>query len=150
MKNFKFGINIFLFLLIFLPVLVFGDVSVTASPNTGITYECVQIGAGPKDANGKATDVYGNCNFENLVAATKKVTDWGAKFALSFSVVVIAVVGGRYMFYADNASERTKTHEMLWKVLIGIAFILAAWLIVTLITKALLGNAVLQSVPNPS
>ncbi len=128
----KFPATIFLFFLFFLPLFTKGAEAPLepGEKGTGITYEC-----GVK-VDGKT--IYGNCDFNDLVAATKKVTDWGAKFALSFSVVVIAFVGGRYMFYADNASERKKTHEMLWKVLIGIAFILAAWLIVTLITKALL------------
>ncbi len=129
----KLSATIFLCTLFFLPIFTKGAEAPlpTDSKGTGITYEC-----GSEGTDGKI--VYGNCNFNDLVAATKRVTDWGAKFALAFSVVVIAVVGGRYMFYADNANERKKTHEMLWKVLIGIAVILAAWLIVTLITGSLL------------
>ncbi|HEY4509124.1 MAG TPA: hypothetical protein VJC13_02475 [Candidatus Paceibacterota bacterium] len=114
-----------------LPIFVHADVSKT-SGNTGITYEC---GDGP---------TAGDCSFQDLVAATKNVTNFGAKFAISFSVVILALVGGRYMFYADNAGERKKTHAMLTSVVIGIVVILAAWLIVTLITTSLLKPDVVQ------
>ena len=96
-----------------------------SAPNTGITYEC------------KNGDVYGNCTFADLVAATKKITDFGAGFALMFSVVVIVVAGARYMIYADNAGKRADASKMLWSVAKGIILILAAWLIVTLILSGL-------------
>lgn len=102
---------------------------------TGITYEC---------GDGITA---GNCSFDDLVAAVKKALDFGIKFALSFSVVVIAYAGYRYMISGDNPGERKKANEMLWKVALGIVYILAAWLIVTLITNALLTEDVKKLVP---
>lgn len=139
-KKIELIFAVFLFVFVFLPVLT---EAVEAPPptgdtrGTGITYECGSAGT-----DGKF--LYGNCTFQDLVAATKRVTDYGAKFALSFSVVVLAVVGGRYMVYADNAGERKKTHSMLTSVLIGIGFILAAWLMVTLITTSLLNPNIVR------
>ncbi len=92
--------------------------------DTGIVYECDH-----------GTD--GECNFADLVAAVRKVINWGTIFALQFSVVVIAWAGFRYMKSGDNAGERTKANEMLRKVVIGIFFILTAWVIVTLVMNVL-------------
>lgn len=137
----KLSATVFFFSLVFLPIFAKAVPSERTKANeTGFTYEC---GDNNKDGN-----TAGNCTFEDLVAATRKVVNWGVTFALAFSVVVIAVVGGRYMVYATNSSKRQETNAMLFKVLKGIVFILAAWLIVTLITNALLGKAIL--VPNPS
>ena len=97
------------------------------SKQTGITYDCsLETGSRP-----------GECTFQDLIIATRRVINWGTLFALAFSVVVIAVAGGRYMISGDNAGERTKANNMLLSVVKGIAFILTAWLIVTLITNAL-------------
>ena len=139
------GSIVFLFALVFLPVFAHAVASAdTTAKKTGITYEC-----GDNSPDGKVA-TSGNCDFADLVAATRKAVNFGVTFALMFSVVVIAVAGGQYMFYSDNPAKRKEVNAMLWKVVIGIVFILAAWLIVTLITRALLGNSVLTSVPDPS
>ena len=97
----------------------------TPSSNTGIVYECTSGAAG-------------ECTFNELLLAVQKVTKWGAIFALAFSVIVIAWAGFNLMVYGENSSKRKEASTMLWKVVQGIAFILLAWLIVTLITKGLL------------
>lgn len=106
------------------------------SANTGITYECV-------DSNG----VYGNCSFDDLIRAVKRVVNAGTVFALAFSVVVIAYAGFIYMKSGDSAGERSKANAMFVKVGIGIAAILGAWLIVKLITDQLLTSEVKQYLP---
>ncbi len=110
-----------------------------SSPDTGITYECKEI------IDGK--EVYGNCNFDDLIKATKRVTDFAAKFTLMFSVIVIAWAGFIYLKSGGSSSERDKANKMLLSVAKGIAFILAAWLIVTLITNSLLDKSVSDLVP---
>ncbi len=126
-----------LFLLVSLsPTLLLADTPVTKAPDTGITYECVQ-----KGVNG-GPDVYGNCGFDNLIAGTRDLVNFGIKITLSFSVVVIAFAGAKYMISGDMPGERKKANEMLTKVAKGIAFILAAWLIVNLITSALLKDTI--------
>ncbi len=102
--------------------------------NTGIVYVCTGGAAG-------------DCTFADLIQAINKVVNFGITLALSFSVVVIAWAGGRIMISADNPGERTKAKQMFVKVAWGIFFMLAAFLIVKLITTALLTDAVLNNVP---
>ncbi len=109
-----------------LPVFTHGAVG--NKGDTGITYDCAAENAGRAQ---------GECTFSDLIIAVKKVVDWGTLFAIEFSVVVIAWAGFNYMISGENASKRREANEMLRKVAFGIAFILAAWLIVTLIAKGL-------------
>ncbi|MCX6701765.1 MAG: pilin [Candidatus Zambryskibacteria bacterium] len=129
---------LFLFALMSLPSFVYSAESATSkktgAEGTGITYECAET------INGNV--VYGNCDFQDLMNAVKKVTNFAAIITLSLSVIVIAVAGYKYMISGDNAGERTKANEMLRKIALGIIFILAAWLIVTLITNTLLKDAI--------
>lgn len=126
------------FFLLLSPGFLLAQATVNPSPDTGITYECP-----PEIVNG--VSVYGNCKFEDLIKAVQYITNKLVLFTLSFSVVVIAYAGYRYMISGDNPGERTKANEMLKKVAIGIFFILAAWLIVTLITNALVNKNLIPS-----
>ena len=99
------------------------------SGSTGLTYECV-------DANG----IVGNCDFSDLVAATKKVLNWAVGFALFFSVIVIAYAGFLYMQGGAIPGKRTEANKTLTKAAIGIAWVIAAWLVVNLITNTLMGR----------
>ncbi len=124
---------LFLLVLFFLPAFTKAAPSAnTTDKKTGITYEC-----------GDGTTA-GDCTFDDLVAGTKKVVNFGAKFALMFSVVVIAVAGGRYMISPDKQDERGKANAMLLSVAKGIIFILVAWLIVTLILNGLGVNNIVK------
>ncbi len=98
----------------------------TSGTDTGIAYECSPPG---------------ECTFNDLLEAIKRVTKWGSLFALGFSVIVIAWAGFNYMISGSNPGKRSEANSMLQKVVIGIAFILLAWLIVTLITNALIDPA---------
>ncbi|MFA5888992.1 MAG: pilin [Candidatus Paceibacterota bacterium] len=116
---------IFLFTLIVLPVFTYSAPSESTAGNTGLTYDC---GDGP---------TAGNCDFNDLMAAVKNVVNKGTIITLSLSVIVIAWAGFKYMTSGDNPGERKKANEMLLKVVYGIAFIIAAWLIVSLILRGL-------------
>ncbi len=144
MKSLSQKIISYVFLIVFVftlftPIVSYSQQPTPQSPNqvrdvsqdpakskadTGIVYECDH-----------GTD--GECNFNDLIEAVRKVINWGTIFALQFSVVVIAWAGFRYMKSGDNAGERTKANEMLWKVVVGIFFILTAWVIVTLLMNVL-------------
>jgi hypothetical protein len=136
-KKFFAALIFMLFLAInTIPLVAFADESPqTKNGQTGITYEC---------GDGVTA---GNCTFDDLIRATKKIVNWGTTFALLFSVIVIAYVGGEYMLYADNASKRAAASGRLWKVAQGMLWMLGAWLIVTLITNALLKDTVQGLVP---
>ena len=127
----------FTLLFIFLPTLVFSAESPdSANDKTGITYECAT------EVNGVM--VYGECTFQDLIAAVKKVVDIAVKLALSLSVIAITYAGFLYMKSGDNPGDRKRANKMLLNVVKGIVFILAAWLIVSLIANALLRPGVVQ------
>jgi len=109
----------------------------TKAKQTGITYEC---GDNPLPGQ-SGTPTAGNCDFYDLIAATNKVVKFGTTLAVSLSVVVLAWAGFNYMISGDNPGKRTEANKMLKKVLIGIAVMLSAYLIVDLITKALLNSS---------
>jgi len=96
---------------------------------TGIVYECT--GSAP-----------GECNFYDLIKAVKRITDFGAYIALAFSVVVIAYAGFNYMISGSVPSKRAEANKMLLSVVKGIIFILLAWVIVRLITGAILNPSI--------
>ena len=92
---------------------------------TRLTYEC---------------NPPGDCEFSDVIAAIQNLVSWGVTFALAFSVVVLVFAGYKYMISGDNPGERKEANKMLWKVVVGIVLVLAAWLIVNLITDVLLGK----------
>lgn len=110
-----------------------------STPGTGLTYEC------QRTLNGRV--IYGDCGYGDLIAAVKRVIDWVIIFTLEFSVVIIAYAGFNYLISGDNPGKRAEANKMLTKVVIGIFFVLAAWLIVNLIARALLTPAVLGVTP---
>ena len=125
-KKITASLGITLLLTLFLtPVFTHGQLNPADPPTnregTGITYEC-------KD---------GNCTFDDAVAAVKRLTDWGAKFAIGFSIIIIAYAGYLYMISGGKSKERTEANTMLQKAAIGIVLVLAAWLIVDLILRGL-------------
>jgi preprotein translocase subunit YajC len=130
---------VFLFTILSVPAFVYTApspaTSSTGSEGTGITYEC-----------GEGLTA-GECTFDDLIKAVKRVVDFMVVITLSLSVVVIAYAGFRYMMYSDNAGKRAETTKMFYSVAKGIVVILAAWLIVTLITNTLLTEEVKNVVP---
>ena len=110
----------------FLPIISYAQ-------DTGIVYECPPT----KDpVTGK--DLYGNCGFGDLIVAVNNVVSKVRDIALEISVIVLAIAGFKYMTSGGNASKRTEANKMLLNVVYGIIFILAAWLIVNLITTTLI------------
>ncbi len=128
---------IFSFFVFLVPFMALADTpeapggAVDVQPAGGIVYVCT-------------SGAPGDCRFEDLITAVKKVLNWGTIFALQFSVVVIAWAGFTYMTAGDSAGGRAKANKMLKFVVIGIIFIIAAWLIVTLILNALGVNNVVN------
>jgi hypothetical protein len=103
--------------------------------DTGLVYECSNKGADGKVA-------YGECTWEDLLKALNRLIDRAEVFALALSVGIIAYAGFNYMISGDNPGKRKEANTMLKKVAIGIFWMLAAYLVVKLITGALLNNNV--------
>lgn len=106
---------------------------------TGLTYECSRVVGG--------ITIYGDCGYDDLIRAIKKFFGVAIPLALGFSVVVIAYAGYNYMISGSSPGKRTEANNMLQKVVIGIFFMLSAWVIVTLITNSLLKTDVNTLVP---
>ncbi len=147
LKSFKFNkvlVNIFVFAFLFIiPFVALAQANPprsTPTPGTNLAYECQRPGP-----NG--VPIYGDCDYQNLIEAVQRVVNWLIIFTLEFSVVVIAYAGFKYMISGDNPGERTAANLMLRKVAIGIFFVLAAWLIVNLIARALLTPAIINVTP---
>ncbi len=125
--------NLILVSLFVFPVLVFAQGGVGTGGNgikSGITYDCA-----PKVVNG--VTVYGECDFKDLVAATLHAVTYASAIAIGFVGVVIAYAGYNYMISGSNPGKRKEANSMLTKALIGLAFIVGAWLIVQFIVSAL-------------
>jgi hypothetical protein len=116
------------FVLLALAVFAVPSMMFAATITKGITTVCT---------NGPGGTSNGECTFGDLWAAVQNVVNWATGFALSFSVVVIAWAGYNYLISGDNPSKRRDANRMLTKVVTGIVLMLAAWLIVKLITTAL-------------
>ena len=99
---------------------------------TGIAYYCLN----------------GDCTFADLITATKKLVNFGTEFALIFSVVVIAWAGFKYMTSEGNPDKIKEANGMFLNVAKGIVIVLAAWLIVNLITTALLKPGISNIIPS--
>ena len=102
-----------------------------------------------KDTNPSKSIVYvctsgapGECTWDDVIAAVKHLVNWGVEFALTFSVIVIAVAGFKYMTSEGSPGKLAEANKMFASVAKGIVIIMAAWLIVTLITGALLNHGI--------
>lgn len=125
-------VGIFLFCL---PILLYAQaIGPTQQQNTGIVYDCA-------NEHGNLSSAPGECTFQDLINAVNKVVTFGRDIALELSVIVLAIAGFKYMTSGGNASKRAEANQMLLKVVYGIIFIIAAWLIVNLITNTLLGKS---------
>lgn len=132
----------FLFFAPFLALAQSTSSNCPASGPCGLIYKCP---ARPNFPGGPLVE--GNCNFNDVVLAVKNFLDKIIILTLGFTVIVIAVAGYHYMISGANPGERAKANKMLMSVAIGIFFILAAWLIVTLIANTLLTQAVKDVTP---
>jgi hypothetical protein len=131
MKYFKNSIIIFSFIFLLPFVAYSAQLSPTAGggTRTGITYEC---------SNGAA----GECTFDDLILAVRKFFNVAIPLALGSTVIVIVYAGYLYMTSGGSPGQRTQANKMFINVAWGIFFMLAAWLIVTLILNSLASTAV--------
>lgn len=105
----------FILLLVFLPMLVLGEVVTKIVPCTGAV----------------------DCDFNALIKMVNNIINWilaaaNVIFAISF------VYGGfLYMTSGDKPGNKEKAKSILWSTLTGFVIILVAWLVVRLILTTL-------------
>jgi hypothetical protein len=76
------------------------------------------------------------CGYNDLLKLINNVIDWIMMVAVPVAAGIFAWVGFKYMT-TGVSDQKSEAKKMLWKVFIGLVFILGAWLIVDTILKAL-------------
>ena len=133
-------ISLFVFCL---PLFAYGVVT-QEKKNTGLVYDCELAYEG---VPAKTDPRPGECTFYDLIYEVQNIVAFGRNLGLELSVIVLAIAGFKYMTSGGNASKRAEANQMLLKVVYGIIFIIAAWLIVSLITSTLLkGRPTLENI----
>jgi hypothetical protein len=112
---------LFLFLIIAIPVFVKAGII----PDCGIT-----------QPNG---GVNKECGFDDFLQLINNVIDWIIRISIPVAAGVFAWAGFKYMT-TGISDQKSAAKAMLVKVFVGFVFILAAWLIIGTIIKALLQN----------
>ena len=78
-----------------------------------------------------------NCGYNDLLQLVNNVISWIIMIAVPVAAGVFAWAGIKYMT-TGVSDQKSAAKAMIWKVFIGLVFILAAWVIVGTIAKALL------------
>jgi hypothetical protein len=87
-----------------------------------------------KNADGSVTD----CTFNDFMHLIKNVIDFLIILSIPMATIAFAWAGFLILTSGGNSGKIEQGKEIFWKVLIGFIFVLSAWLIVSLITTALL------------
>lgn len=87
-----------------------------------------------------------NCGYADLLKLVNNIINWIIMISMPVAAGVFAWAGFKYMT-TGVVDERTAAKNMIQKVLIGFVCILAAWIIVGTIIKALLNPDVANTVP---
>ena len=78
-----------------------------------------------------------DCTFGHLLLLVKNVLDW--LVMISFSAAIITFIWAGFLLLTTGVvDKKTQAKAMLWKVVIGFAIILAAWVIVKTIVSVIL------------
>lgn len=77
------------------------------------------------------------CDFDSLIELAKNVIDLITIISIPLAVIGFAVAGFKILTAGADPGKVSEGRELLMKIAIGFFFILAAWLIVNLITSTL-------------
>lgn len=80
-----------------------------------------------------------DCNFEKFIQLIQNVIDFLlVSIAVPLAMILFAYAGWLYMSASGDPGKITQGHTIFKNVLIGLVIALAAWLVVSTISKALL------------
>lgn len=134
MRKILFQIGVLLLLIV--PVLsVGGFFSTPAVFAQGKTYAIPIPCEGVKNVNGTLVQ---DCDLGDLLKLISNVISFALLLSITITAFIIAYCGWKIIWGGSSASELSKAKDQLIKVLWGFFFSLSAWLIVKLITEALL------------
>ena len=77
------------------------------------------------------------CGFEQMMTVVRNIVNFAFLIAAPLAAIAFMWAGILYLTAAGNESQIKKAHSIFSKVLIGFIIVLAAWLIVSVIFKAL-------------
>lgn len=81
--------------------------------------------------------LYGNCSWNDLIAATRNAVNYITMLTFGVLVIVIAYIGFELLTSEGDPRKRSEAKGRAIKVLIGMVFIICAWAIVNLIATGL-------------
>lgn len=79
-----------------------------------------------------------DCDFNDLMQLANNIMKFIIMIAIPLTAIIFSYAGFLYITAAGNEHQIAQAHDIFVKVAIGFFFILAAWLIVYLITSTLL------------
>jgi len=82
----------------------------------------------------------GACGFCDLFQLAQNSINFAVEFSVIVATVMFVYAGVLYFSASAKPDNIKKAHGIFWKVFIGFVLILAAWLIVDIIMKTLLGG----------
>lgn len=82
------------------------------------------------------------CGFTHLLMLVKRVLDWIVMISFPIAVITFSWAGFVLLTSGGNSAKKDDAKKMLWSVIKGFAFILAAWLIVRTIVNVLLAPGI--------
>jgi len=77
------------------------------------------------------------CTFDDALKFANDVIKAIGVIAVTVATITFTIAGWNILTHPDNPGERTKAKEMFYKTLIGIFFLLCAFIIVKLIVNGL-------------
>ncbi|OGG71485.1 hypothetical protein A3A35_00980 [Candidatus Kaiserbacteria bacterium RIFCSPLOWO2_01_FULL_51_21] len=77
------------------------------------------------------------CHICDITKLAQNIINFAVYFVTAMAIILFMYAGFKYATAAANPSQIEEAHKMFWNVLIGMIFVLGAWLIVDTIMKAL-------------
>jgi|SRR3990167_7572882 len=78
------------------------------------------------------------CGFDDLIVLVRNTINFLLIITAPIAAIMFAYAGFLYLTAAGDSGKISKAHGIFWTVLCGIVITLAAWLIISTITGALL------------
>ncbi len=101
----------------------------------------IHITTDEKDQDGNVyLCIYDECTTCGLVTLAKNLIQFAVFLAVIVAALLFTYAGALYLFSASNPGNISKAHRIFWDVLLGLVFVLAAWMVIDVIMKVLYGD----------
>lgn len=82
----------------------------------------------------------GDCDVCDVMQLVRNLINFAISFAAIVATLMFVYAGFLYFTASAKQDNIKKAHGIFWKVFLGFVFILAAWLIVDVVMKTMLGG----------